>query len=121
MGKAAKTAFAKSASDAAPVACHGGIMCGDELSGDHALQLVSRTNSDKPVTGRYELPATFLCVRMLVPERLKHLIGESFVPASSCAISSTSLGCNAWSAESRMRATASSVKPLRNAGALKIA
>ena len=63
-----------------PVALHGGIVCGQQLSRDHAFKLVSRPDTDQREKSSIVLLVTSLLVGMLEPKRVYCLISENIVP-----------------------------------------
>ena len=64
----------------APVAFHRGVVCGDELRRDHALDFILRSNSDQPRDSRVVLPRSHFVIGLLDPERLNRLVAENVVP-----------------------------------------
>jgi hypothetical protein len=64
----------------APVAFHRGVVCGDELRRDHALDFILRSNSDQPRDSCVVLPLAHFLIGMLDRERLKRLVAENLVP-----------------------------------------
>jgi hypothetical protein len=72
------------AEHSAPVAFHGGIVCGDELSRDHALELVFRSDPDEHRHRCFVLTIARVFVRMRHPQRANGLGGENVFPSSDC-------------------------------------
>jgi hypothetical protein len=64
----------------APVALHGGIVCGQQLSREHPFKLVSRPDTDQRGNGCATLPVASFLIGILEPKRFDCLISENIVP-----------------------------------------